>query len=83
MKQYTLTGQDIRVLIGAAANEFCKENDFPEEGDVLVMNMAAEISSKVCNHLSGEKEFPAEVISFLRMLDNKIIENAPTQAGEP
>ena len=82
MKQYTLTGQDIRVPIGAAANEFCEEN-FPEEGDVLVMNMAAEISSKVCDHLSGEKEFPAEVISFLRMLDKKIIENAPTQAGEP
>lgn len=78
MKQYTLTGQDIRVLICAAANEY-----FLEEGDVLVMNMAAEISSKVCNHLSGEKEFPAEVISFLRMLDKKIIENAPTQAGEP
>ena len=76
MQKYTLTEQDIRVLIGVAADEFCEENVSPEEDD-SVMNIAAEIATRILGHLSGEKKFSSEAMMFLRILDGKLIENAP------
>ena len=77
MSQYTLTEQDIRVLIGAAADEFCEENYFSEEDDDSVINIAAEISCRVCEHLSGKKKFSEEIMTLLQALDDRLIENAP------
>ncbi len=76
MQKYILSEQDIRVLIGVAADEFCEENASPE-GDDSVMNIAAEIAARILGHLSGERKFPEEAIRFLRMVDDQLIENAP------
>lgn len=64
MKQYTLTEQDIRVLIGAAGNAVCEDRRLPAEYDFLIMNISAEIEKKLSGHLSGENKFREEVIEF-------------------
>lgn len=66
MKQYTLTEQDIRVLIGAAGNAVCESQRFSSEYDFLIMNISAEIAKKLLGHLSGENKFREETIEMLK-----------------
>lgn len=65
MKQYTLTEQDIKVLIGVAGNAVCEDGVLPEQYDFLIMNISAEIAKKLLGHLSGENKFREEVIEFM------------------
>lgn len=64
MKQYTLTEQDIRVLIGAAGNAVCEDRRLPAEYDDLIMSVSADIAMKLLGHLSGENKFREELIEF-------------------
>lgn len=66
MKQYTLTEQDIEVLIGAAGNAVCEDRRLPAEYDFLIMNISAEIAKKLLGHLSGENKFREEAIGMLK-----------------
>lgn len=67
MKQYTLTEQDIRVLIGAAGNAVCEDGVLPEQYDFLIMNISAEIANKLLGHLSGENKFREKLIEMLKV----------------
>lgn len=67
MKQYTLTEQDIWVLIGAAGNAVCEDGVLPEQYDFLIMNISAEIAKKLLGHLSGENKFREESIEMLKV----------------
>lgn len=64
MKQYTLTEQDIRVLIGAAGDAVCEDRRFPSGYDDLIMSVSADIAMKLLGHLSGENKFREELIEF-------------------
>ena len=64
MKQYTLTEQDIRVLIRAAGNAVCEDRRLPAEYDDLIMSVSADIAKKLLGHLSGENKFREEVIEL-------------------
>ena len=64
MKQYTLTEQDIRVLIGVAGNAVCEDRRLPAEYDDLIMSVSADIAMKLLGHLSGENKFREELIEF-------------------
>lgn len=66
MKQYTLTEQDIKVLIGVAGNAVCEDGVLPEQYDFLIMNISAEIAKKLLGHLSGENKFREEAIGMLK-----------------
>ena len=66
MKQYTLTEQDIKVLIGVAGNAVCEDGVLPEQYDFLIMNISAEIAKKLLGHLSGENKFREETIEMLK-----------------
>ena len=66
MKQYTLTEQDIRVLIGAAGNAVCEDRRFPSGYDDLIMSVSTDIAKKLLGHLSGENKFWEEVIGILK-----------------
>ena len=64
MKQYTLTEQDIQVLMGVAGNAVCDDGVLPEQCDGLIMSVSAEIAMKLLGHLSGENKFREEVIEL-------------------
>ena len=64
MKKYTLTEQDIKVLIGVAGDAVCEDRKLPAEYDFLIMNISAEIAKKLLGHLSGENKFREELIEF-------------------
>lgn len=66
MKQYTLTEQDIQVLIGAAGNAVCESQRFSSEYDDLIMSVSADIAKKLLGHLSGENKFREEAIGILK-----------------
>lgn len=68
MKQYTLTEQDIRVLIGAAGNAVCEDRRFPSGYDDLIMSVSADIAMKLIDHLSGMNKFPKVVIEIVKSL---------------
>lgn len=68
MKQYTLTEQDIQVLIGAAGNAVCESQRFSSEYDDLIMSVSADIAKKLLGHLSGENKFREEAIGMLKAL---------------
>lgn len=68
MKQYTLTEQDIKVLIGAAGNAICENNVSSDEYDFLVMSISADIAMKLIDHLSGMNKFPKDVIEIVKSL---------------
>ena len=77
MQKYTLSEQDIRVLIGVDGDAVCESRDVSLIEGVKIMSLAAEITMRILDHLSGEKKFPEEAIQFARMLDRQSIENAP------
>lgn len=64
MKQYTLTEQDIKVLIGVAGDAVCESQRFSSEYDDLIMSVSADIAMKLLGHLSGENKFREELIEF-------------------
>ena len=66
MKQYTLTEQDINVLIGAAGNAVCESQRFSSEYDDLIMSVSADIAKKLLGHLSGENKFREKTIEMLK-----------------
>lgn len=68
MKQYTLTEQDIKVLIGVAGNAVCEDRRLTAEYDFLIMNISAEIAKKILGHLSGENKFREGLIEFAEEL---------------
>lgn len=68
MKQYTLTEQDIKVLIGVAGDAVCESQRFSSEYDDLIMSVSADIAKKLLGHLSGENKFREEAIGMLKAL---------------
>ena len=66
MKQYTLTEQDIKVLICAAGKAICENNVFSDEWDSLIMCISTSIEMKIIDHLSGRNKFPDETIRVLK-----------------
>lgn len=66
MKQYTLTEQDVRVLIGAAGNAVCEDRRLTAEYDDLIMSVSADIAMKLLGHLSGENKFREKTIEMLK-----------------
>ena len=68
MKQYTLTEQDIKVLIGVAGNAVCEDRRFPSGYDDLIMSVSADIAMKLIDHLSGMNKFPKVVIEIVKSL---------------
>ena len=66
MKQYTLTEQDIQVLIGAAGNAVCEDRRLTAEYDDLIMSVSADIAMKLLGHLSGENKFREKTIEMLK-----------------
>ena len=66
MQNYTLSEQDIKVLIGAAGNAVCEDEIFPREFDGMIMKVSAGIAMKLLDHLSCENTFPKEERFSLR-----------------
>ena len=55
MQNYTLSEQDIKVLIGVAGNAICEDEIFPPEFDGIIMEISARIAMKLLDHLSCKK----------------------------
>ena len=70
MKAYTL--HDIEIFIGAAGNAVCEDKIFPQECDLLIMEISAEISKRLIGHLSGSNPFPEDVLKIITVLLKKI-----------
>lgn len=66
-KKYSLTLNDIRMLIGLGANAVCEENELDDKRSEIVVSIAADICCKVENHLTGECQFTKEEISSYEM----------------
>ena len=70
MKGYVLADKDIRMLIGAAANAVCEDNDFSQDTEKMIMEIAAEIALKLIGHLSGVDPFPEDILEALEAIDD-------------
>lgn len=77
MKAYTL--HDIEMFIGAAGNAVCEDKIFPQECDLLIMEISAEISKRLIGHLSGLNPFPEDVLKILTVLLKNGEANTMTQ----
>ena len=77
MKAYTL--HDIEIFIGAAVNAVCEDKIFPQECDLLIMEISAEISKRLIGHLSGLNPFPEDVLKILTVLLKNGEANTMTQ----
>ena len=66
MKAYTL--HDIEIFIGAAGNAVCEDKIFPQECDLLIMEISAEISKRLIGRLSGLNPFPEDVLKMIKMI---------------
>lgn len=77
MKAYTL--HDIEIFIGAAGNAVCEDKIFPQECDLLIMEISAEISKRLIGHLSGLNPFPEDVLKILTVLLKNGEANTMTQ----
>ena len=64
MQNYTLSEQDIKVLIGVAGNAICEDEIFPPEFDGIIMEISARIAMKLLDHLSCENKFSKETIEM-------------------
>lgn len=60
------TEEEIRMLIGLAANQICDSHDESEED--LITDVAGDICIKVNDHLTGRKKFSAEDIARYKTL---------------
>ena len=77
MKAYAL--HDIEIFIGAAGNAVCEDKIFPQECDLLIMEISAEISKRLIGHLSGLNPFPEDVLKILTVLLKNGEANTMTQ----
>lgn len=77
MKAYTL--HDIEIFIGAAGNAVCEDKIFPQECDLLIMEISAETSKRLIGHLSGLNPFPEDVLKILTVLLKNGEANTMTQ----
>ena len=77
MKAYTL--HDIEIFIGAAGNAVCEDKIFPQECDLLIMEISAEISKRLIGHLSGLNPFPEDVLKISTVLLKNGEANTMTQ----
>lgn len=77
MKAYTL--HDTEIFIGAAGNAVCEDKIFPQECDLLIMEISAEISKRLIGHLSGLNPFPEDVLKILTVLLKNGEANTMTQ----
>lgn len=68
MQNYTLSERDIRILVGAAGNAVCEDNDLSEDKERIVMETSAEIALKLIGHLSGTDPFPEDVLEAMETL---------------
>lgn len=64
MQNYTLSEQDIKVLIGVAGNAICEDEIFPPEFDGIIMKISAGIAMRLLDHLSCENKFSKETIEM-------------------
>lgn len=67
-KKYSLTLNDIRMLIGLGANAVCEENELDDKRSEIVASIAADICRKVEDHLTGKCQFTKEEISSYEMV---------------
>lgn len=71
-KKYELTADEIIMLIGIGAIYVCAEHDLNTgRSKGVVLRVAADIAAKIERHLTGECEFPQEVIEIYK--DEKTI----------
>ena len=68
MKKYEISEEELRTLIGVAAAGACDDEEFSGH-DVMVMRVAAVISSKLINHLNGSVPFPEEELEIARKMN--------------
>lgn len=70
MKGYVLTDKDIRILIGAAGNAVCEDHDLSRDHEKMIMEIAAEIASKLIGHLSGTDPFSEDFLELMKTTDD-------------
>lgn len=72
MKIFT-TDEELRILIGAAAAEMCKEQIAKEKigtlNDQIITGVAGILEAKLLNHLTGVAKINEEVIEAARLAD--------------
>lgn len=64
------TGDELRMLIGLAADKYCEANDVSMKESVIVMHIAAEISHYVQSHFNGENIFSDKDIEIYCSVEN-------------
>lgn len=66
-KKYELTADEISMLIGIGASYVCAEHNLNTGiSKGFVLNIAADIATKIERHLTGECEFPQEAIEIYK-----------------
>lgn len=66
-KKYELTADEISMLIGIGASYVCAEHDLDiRSSEGIVLSVAADIAARIERHLTGECEFPQEVIEIYK-----------------
>lgn len=65
-KKIITTEEELRMLIGLAADQICDTHEEGKEG--LIMDVAADICNKVNDHLTGRKKFSDEDIKLYKTL---------------
>lgn len=65
-KKIITTEEELRMLIGLAAEQVC--NSYEEDKEELILDVAADICRKVNDHLTGRKKFSTEDIELYKAL---------------
>lgn len=78
-KTIITTEEELRMLIGLAAEQVCNSHEKDKEG--LILNVAAEICIKVNDHLTGRKEFDSDDIELYKALMLGVFDSAKKIAG--
>ncbi|WP_346663223.1 hypothetical protein [uncultured Merdimonas sp.] len=78
-KKIITTENELRMLIGLAAEQVCNSHEKDKEG--LILDVAAEICIKVNGHLTGRKEFDSDDIELYKALMLGVFDSAKKIAG--
>lgn len=63
-KKIITTEEELRMLIGLAAEQVC--NSYGEDKEGLILDVAAGICTKVNDHLTGRKQFSTDDIELYK-----------------
>lgn len=67
-KKIITTEEELRMLIGLAAEQVC--NSYEEDKEELILDVAADICLKVNDHLTGREKFSTDDIELYKALMN-------------